>query len=239
MATAEHHVEHHSVTGIDNRKLLMWIFLGSECLFFGALISTYLIFKSDIPAPPVSFVEAHTHIENGHEIVTGWFPVDRVIDDVYVNEDGTFREVEFAGVLDIPVTSQSTFVLLMSSVTMVLAVYGAQHGRLLMMKAWLLATVLLGLIFLGYQVYEFRLFGSEGLTLETNQFGASFFVLTGFHGTHVFIGVLILSSLLLASFRRSGLGPEAGFHIETAGLYWHFVDIVWIVIFTIIYLIPA
>lgn len=228
MATAEHHVEHHSVTGIDNRKLLMWIFLGSECLFFGALISTYLIFKADIPAPPQNFIDAHTHIENGHAVVTGWFPVDRTIDGV-----------DYAGVLDIPVTSQSTFVLLMSSVTMVLAVYGAQHGRLLMMKAWLLATVLLGLIFLGYQVYEFRLFGSEGLTLETNQFGASFFVLTGFHGTHVFVGVLILASLLLASFRRSGLGPEAGFHVETAGLYWHFVDVVWIVIFTIIYLIPA
>ena len=228
MATAEHHVEHHSVTGVDNRKLLMWIFLGSECLFFGALISTYLIFKADIPAPNLSFIEAHTHVENGHEVVTGWFPADRVVDGV-----------QYAGVLDIPITSQSTFVLLMSSVTMVLAVYGAQHSRPLMMKAWLLATVLLGLMFLGYQVYEFRTFGQEGLTLATNQFGASFFVLTGFHGTHVAVGVVILGSLLLGSFRRSGLGPEAGFHIETAGLYWHFVDIVWIVIFTIIYLIPA
>ena len=152
MATAEHHVEHHSVTGVDNRKLLMWIFLGSECLFFGALISTYLIFKADIPAPNLSFIEAHTHVENGHEVVTGWFPADRVVDGV-----------QYAGVLDIPITSQSTFVLLMSSVTMVLAVYGAQHGRLLMMKAWLLATVLLGLMFLGYQVYEFRTFGQEGL----------------------------------------------------------------------------
>ena len=223
-ATAERHAGHHSVTGVDNRKLLMWIFLGSECLFFGALISTYLIFKADIPVPPQSFIDAHTH----HGVVTGWFPVDRTIDGV-----------RYAGVLDIPITSQSTFVLLMSSVTMVLAVYGAQHARLRMMKAFLLATILLGLVFLGYQVYEFRTFGQEGLTLDTNQFGASFFVLTGFHGTHVAVGVLILSSLLLGSFRRTGLGREAGFHVEMAGLYWHFVDIVWIVIFTIIYLIPA
>ena len=107
------------------------------------------------------------------------------------------------------------------------------------MKGWLLATVLLGIVFLGYQVFEFRTFGQEGLTLNTNQFGAAFFVLTGFHGTHVAVGVIILSSLLLGSFRRTGLGSEAGFHIEMAGLYWHFVDIVWIVIFTIIYLIPA
>ena len=143
------------------------------------------------------------------------------------------------GIFDIPLTSQSTFVLLMSSVSMVLAVYGAQHNRPMMMKSWLLVTTLLGIMFLGYQVYEFRTFGQEGLTLETSQFGASFFVLTGFHGTHVAVGVIILGSLLAGSFRRRGLGSEPGFQVETAGLYWHFVDIVWIVIFTVLYLIPA
>jgi cytochrome c oxidase subunit 3/cytochrome o ubiquinol oxidase subunit 3 len=120
---------------------------------------------------------------------------------------------------------------------MVLAVFGAQHHRLKMMKLWLLVTMLLGLVFLGFQVYEFRTFGQEGLTLETSTFGSSFFVLTGFHGTHVAVGVLYLGSLLFASFRRSGLGPEAGLQVEIAGLYWHFVDIVWIVIFTVVYLI--
>ena len=108
-----------------------------------------------------------------------------------------------------------------------------------MMKLGLLATILLGLGFLGFQVYEFREFGHEGLNLSTNIFGATFFVMTGFHGTHVGIGVLYLGSLLLGSFRRSGLGPDADQHVEIAGLYWHFVDIVWIVIFTVVYLIPA
>ena len=196
-AASTHEPAHHTSTGIDNRKLLMWIFLASECLFFGSLISAYLIFK-------------------GKSLV-GPFPHE---------------------VLDIPVTSTSTFVLLMSSLTMVLAVFGAEHGRPRMMKLWLLATILLGLTFLGFQTYEFRSFGAEGLNLTTNQFGATFFVLTGFHGTHVAVGVLILGSLLFGSFRRSGLGPEAGFNVEVAGLYWHFVDIVWIVIFTLIYLIP-
>ena len=121
---------------------------------------------------------------------------------------------------------------------MVLAVYGAQHGLPKMMKLSLLATVLLGAIFLGFQAYEFREFSHEGLNLSTNIFGATFFVMTGFHGTHVAVGVIYLASLLFASFRRSGLGPEAGFHVETAGLYWHFVDIVWIVIFTVVYLLP-
>ena len=103
--------------------------------------------------------------------------------------------------------------------------------------AWL--DLQIGLIFLGFQVFEFHEFGAEGLNLSTNQFGASFFVLTGFHGAHVTVGVLMLGSLLVGAMRRTGLGSESGFHVETVGLYWHFVDIVWIVIFTIIYLMPA
>jgi heme/copper-type cytochrome/quinol oxidase subunit 3 len=208
---AAHGGGHVTSTGTENRKLLMWIFLGSECLFFGSLIATYLVFK-------------HQVIERG----VGPFP-----HEVHINGE------TFEGILDIPITSTSTFVLLMSSVTMVLAVYGAQHARLKMMKLSLLATMVLGLVFLGFQVYEFRTFGSEGLNLTTNMFGATFFVLTGFHGTHVGVGVLYLGSLLAASFRRNGLGHEAGHHVEIAGLYWHFVDIVWIVIFTVLYLIPS
>ena len=197
MSAAHAETQHHTTTGIDNRKILMWIFLASECLFFGSLISTYLIFKGDS--------------------IVGPLPAD---------------------VLDIPLTSTSTFVLLMSSLTMVLAVFGAQHNRLGMMKGMLLATILLGLAFLGFQVYEFRTFAHEGLNLGTNQFGASFFLLTGVHGTHVGVGVLYLGSLLVASARRNGLGKETALHVDIAGLYWHFVDIVWIVIFTLIYLIP-
>jgi cytochrome c oxidase subunit 3 len=192
-----HATEHHTTTGIDNRKMMMWIFLASECLFFGALISTYLIFQG--------------------ESIVGPSP----------------REI-----LNIPVTSASTFVLLMSSLTMVLAVYGAQHGRLGMMKLMLLATIILGIGFLGFQAYEFIEFVHHGLGLTTNQFGSSFFVLTGFHGTHVAVGVLYLLSMLMASNRRTGLGKDRALHVDLAGLYWHFVDVVWIVIFTIIYLIP-
>lgn len=195
-----HAAEHHTTTGIDNRKMMMWIFLASECLFFGALISTYLIFQGESIVPPV------------------------------LGEGFEFNFV---------VTSISTFVLLMSSLTMVLAVYGAQHGRLGMMKLMLLATILLGMTFLGFQAFEFTEFVNHGLGFTTNQFGSSFYVLTGFHGTHVAVGVLYLISMLMASNRRTGLGKERALHIDIAGLYWHFVDVVWIVIFTIIYLIPA
>ncbi|MEZ4501411.1 MAG: heme-copper oxidase subunit III [Dehalococcoidia bacterium] len=223
-------VHHATSTGTDNRKLLMWLFLASECLFFGSLIASFLVFKARMVLPP--FPHAR---EIDSSLLAG---LPEVIQEqcAHVVSDTL---VECHGILDIPVTSASTFVLLGSSLAMVLAVYGAQHSRPGMMKAWLLITALLGLTFLGFQVYEFRTFGSEGLNLSTNQFGASFFVLTGFHGTHVGVGVVYLLSLLAASFRRNGLGPEAGFHVETAGLYWHFVDIVWIVIFTVLYLIPS
>src|SRR5690606_5178580 len=117
-------------------------------------------------------------------------------------------------------------VLLMSSLTMVLAVYGAQHGRIGMMKGMLLCTILLGLVFLGFQVYEFRHFNHVGLGLGQNQFSASFYVMTGFHGFHVGIGVLYLLSLLIGSTRRNGLGRDTDLWVDTAGLYWHFVDIV-------------
>jgi cytochrome c oxidase subunit 3/cytochrome o ubiquinol oxidase subunit 3 len=100
----------------------------------------------------------------------------------------------------------------------------------------LLTTALLGIVFLGGQAFEFTEFYREGLTLKTNMFGTTFFVLTGFHGAHVTVGVLILLSMWTASFKGK-LTQENSLNVELAGLYWHFVDIVWIVIFTMIYLV--
>ena len=188
--------EHVTYTGLDNVKVAMWAFLGSECLFFGSLISAYLLYKNK----------------------TG---------------DGPTR----ADVYDIPFTSVSSFVLLMSSLTMVLALAAIQRGDHHRLRTWLLATALLGCTFIAGQVYEFTTFVKEGLTLKTSPFGSSFFVLTGFHGAHVTIGILMLLSLA----SMSGLGKlgqaESG-KVEMVGLYWHFVDIVWIVIFTVVYLFP-
>jgi heme/copper-type cytochrome/quinol oxidase subunit 3 len=128
-------------------------------------------------------------------------------------------------------------VLLMSSLTMVLALAAVQQGDLRRMRVWLLATALLGMTFVGGQAYEFTAFVREGLTISTNLFGSSFFVLTGFHGAHVTIGIVMLVSLVLAS-TRGRIGVENSETVELVGLYWHFVDVVWIVIFTVIYLIP-
>ena len=195
---------HHTSMGIDNRKIAMWVFLASDCMFFGSLIATYLIYRG----------RAESLVEAGQ----GEGPLPNEI-------------------LDIPYTSVSAFVLLMSSLTMVLALAAVQKGDPRGTRIWLLCTSLLGAIFMGGQYFEFTSFKHEGLGLTTNIFGSSFFTLTGFHGLHVTLGVVMLLSLAVLSF-RGGVTRRDALNVEIIGLYWHFVDIVWIIIFTLVYLIP-
>jgi cytochrome c oxidase subunit 3/cytochrome o ubiquinol oxidase subunit 3 len=187
----------HTSTGISNTKLAMWLFLGSECLLFGGLISTYLLYRS-----------------------TG---------------DGRTLPTD---VFDIPFTSISSFVLLMSSLTMVLALSALNRADEQRARAWLLTTAMLGGVFIGGQVYEFTTFLREGVGFTTNPASSAFFTLTGFHGAHVSLGILMLMSLFVSSLKGK-LKPENAETVEIVGLYWHFVDIVWIFIFTVIYLVPA
>ena len=139
--------------------------------------------------------------------------------------------------LGITLTAVMTFILICSSLTMVESLSGVQSGNMGKMRGFLALTVLGGLVFLGCQAYEWNhLIRGEGLTIKNSLFEATFFILTGFHGCHVFGGVCYLSTVLLGS-----LGKPASFHeaklVEIAGLYWHFVDLVWILIFTFVYLI--
>jgi heme/copper-type cytochrome/quinol oxidase subunit 3 len=187
---------HATSTGISNEKLAMWVFLGSDCLLFGGLISTYLLLR--------------------HRSVDGPQP---------------------EGFFDIPFTSVSSFVLLMSSLTMALAVASIHRGDVRRCRVWLTGTAVLGSIFIGGQVYEFTTFYNEGLGFTTNIFGSAFYTLTGFHGVHVTVGIIMLMTLVVVSL-RGNLGPERAETVEIFGLYWHFVDIVWIIIFTVVYLIP-
>jgi heme/copper-type cytochrome/quinol oxidase subunit 3 len=141
-----------------------------------------------------------------------------------------------AEVLNINITSIITFILLFSSLTMVLALEAFQHDNIRQGQLWLTATIVLGVIFVGTQIYEYTELVHEGLTLTGNLFGSAFYTLTGFHGTHVFIGVLLLLTLLLMS--TSGkLNARNSLPVELIGLYWHFVDLVWLVIFTLVYLL--
>jgi cytochrome o ubiquinol oxidase subunit 3 len=274
--TIDHHHDHTTTTGIPNKKLFMWAFLASDCMFFGALISTHVIYRL-------------------HPTPEGADPLK---------------------IFSLELTSFSTFILLMSSLLMALAVGAIQKGKVEATRKMLLGTIFFGLIFLACQVYEFTHFVHIGLTLKSDMFGATFYTLTGTHGVHVAIGVLWLVLMYIRTFKPADasrawitravvqfsafavatvaimfmmlavthVGAEQGYSlssvvhalqhdaitagstiafaistailfalgrstwavdfgeanavdVEGMGLYWHFVDIVWIVIFTVVYLL--
>jgi len=179
------------------RKVAMWVFLGSECIFFGSLLSTFLLYRT------------------------------RTLDGPTAEE-----------IFNIPFTSASSFILLMSSLTMVLAHNANERRDPRSTRIWLIATATLGATFLAGQVFEFTEFVHEGLKISTSPFASSFYLLTGFHGAHVAVGVLMLTGMALMS--ASGrLRDDQGMNVELVGLYWHFVDVVWIVLFTVVYLLQV
>ncbi len=230
--------------GLNSRKLGLWAFISSEVMFFTALVATYLVLKP--------------------------------------------RNIKLGGpvpqeTLGIGLTAVLALILLMSSVTMVLALSATERNDQRGIRRWLGATILLGLMFLGGQTYEFNHLWSEqfvtvttttpdgrverqgvpaheaderiqkikaaapagskvegsapkNVTWSTSLFGSSFFTLTGFHGTHVGLGVIWLSIVLVMAF-RGHVSSSNSLTVEMAGLYWHFVDLVWVAIFTLIYLI--
>jgi cytochrome c oxidase subunit III len=143
-----------------------------------------------------------------------------------------------AEVLNIPLVAINTFVLICSSLTMVLALARIERGDERGMRLLLIVTALLGATFLLGQAIEFTMLYHEGLTIHTNLFGASFYTLVGFHGGHVAVGVIAICFVLARAF-AGGVTRHDHLCVELVGLYWHFVDIVWIVIFTIVYLIGA
>src|SRR5690606_1091448 len=138
-------------------------------------------------------------------------------------------------ILDIPLTSISTFVLLMSSLAVVVGLDGIQKNNRRQALAGLFTTVTLGALFLGFQAYAFTYLYPAGRTPTTYLFGSSSFILTVFHGAHVSIGIIWLSILFMGILRGPMVPEKHALQVEVAGLYWHFVDIVWIVIFTLIY----
>ncbi len=204
---SDHAAAPETSTGIDSRKMAIWTFIGSECLFFASLISTYVVYRGK------SLVGPFPH-EDWTDPATG-----KVYEQIF----------------EIPLVTVGTALLLFSSLFVVLALYGAQRGNRKMLLGWLAATIACGMFFVGMQVYEFTHFVHKGLTLQRNMFGASFFTLTGFHGTHVTIGVIWLITMFILALRGQ-LPPKRALNLEIAALYWHFVDVVWIVIFPVVYL---
>jgi cytochrome c oxidase subunit III len=209
VSAAAHAMEHHTSTGIDSRKVAIWTLIGSECLFFASLISTYLVYKGKSLVGPLPHAESQCLLNGKMQVCEGVF--------------------------EIKLVTAGTAILLFSSFFVVMALYGAQKGNRKMLVGWLSATVLCGLFFVSMQVYEFNHFYHKGMGYGTNLFSSTFYTLTGFHGSHVSVGVIWLSTLLVLAIRGK-LPPEKSLNLEIAALYWHFVDVVWIVIFPVVYL---
>jgi cytochrome c oxidase subunit 3/cytochrome o ubiquinol oxidase subunit 3 len=209
--------------GVYNEKLGMWVFLGSEVMFFTALIGSYIILRF---AHPSSWADP-------------------------------------GQVLNVPVTAINTFFLICSSVTMVKAFAAVQDGDQKWLCLWLLATVIIGATFVAIQVFEYvQLFhhgflpsgyregaeltekaaqgvsfkGGRALPQSVGLYGSTFYTMTGFHGFHVTSGVLCMLYVLWRALQGKYTSTDHR-GVEVIGLYWHFVDLVWIVLFTIVYLI--
>ncbi len=190
--------------GVHDAKVGMWVFLGSEVMFFTGLIGSYIILRFGASA--------------------SW-PLP-------------------GEVLAINITALNTFILICSSVSMVKAFAAAEEDDLGGVRTWITVTLLLGLVFLGIQAYEYTELVHHGflptctdeLAAEVatcDLYASTFYTMTGFHGFHVFLGVVCLAFTTVKSF----MGSFNVRGVETLGLYWHFVDLVWILLFTIVYLI--
>ncbi|MDX1566417.1 MAG: cytochrome c oxidase subunit 3 [Longimicrobiales bacterium] len=202
---------------VYNYKLGMWVFLLSEIMFFTSLIGSYVILRFAHP-------------------------------DHFAAPDV---------VLNVPLTAFNTFVLICSSVSMVKAFAAIEHGDQKGLVRWLIVTILLGSFFVGVQAYEYSILAHEGFVPMAEEYaaiartgplagteevvggplyGATFYAMTGFHGAHVTLGVLALIFVLWRAMRGKYTANDYG-GVEIVGLYWHFVDLVWIILFTIVYLI--
>jgi heme/copper-type cytochrome/quinol oxidase subunit 3 len=154
---------------------------------------------------------------------------------VYFWQATHFRE-EALQRLDMRISGLFTMLLLSSSLTFFLSERAHARQDFKGVALWLSATVILGLAFLFGQAHEYYKLISKDFTLSTNEFGTSFYTLTGFHGLHVLLGLIFLGIILGLSVKGCLKGQFSV--LATAGIYWHFVDAVWLVVFTLIYVLP-
>lgn len=175
-------------------KFAMWVFLGTEVMFFTGLIGSYLVLRMGSPRWPAP-----------------------------------------SEVLNVPLTALNTFFLICSSVTMMFALKGIQEGDQGRLRNFLLITIAIGAVFVGIQFIEYKALIHEGFIPAAGIFPSTFYIMTGFHGMHVIAGVVILICVWIASL-QGAYTKEDYSSVEIAGLYWHFVDLVWIILFTLVYL---
>ncbi|MGM0557149.1 MAG: cytochrome c oxidase subunit 3 [Myxococcota bacterium] len=193
--------------GVTNGKLGMWTFLVMDAMTFAGFLAGYARLR--------------------------WAP-----------ESGWPNPYETFGLVGIQLTAFNTFVLICSSVSMVHVLSETIKGNLGRARKWMMATIIGGLIFLGIQGFEWShlivdkwpyIFGGEAVDYNMN-FAATFLSLTGFHGLHVSVGVMY-NIIIYLGLRRGKINETNSSLVEIAGLYWHFVDLIWILVFTFVYLV--
>lgn len=229
--------------GISYGKLMMWIFLLSDAFTFSSLLVSYGFVRHTYPAPAANeIIKPMQHLEEGFVEQmqhVGYFTTDK-----WPLPELVFNHFPFIHGMHLPLffVSLMTFVLIFSSVTMVLAVEAGHRMAKKEVANYMFLTILGGLAFLGCQAWEWTQFITEGATLSHNPFGpmafaALFFIVTGFHGFHVFSGVVLNVVIFLNVL--NGTYEKRGHYemVEKVGLYWHFVDLVWVFVFTFFYLI--
>lgn len=222
-----------SVRGVYNKQVdvsfrmgMIWFIL-SEVMFFSAFFGA-LLYTRQLSVPWLGGLGQGT-LTNYFlwpEFTAAW-PTNGP-----ANVGGAFESVSPWG---IPLLN--TTLLLTSGITLTIAHHALRAGRRQQLVMWLAATVLLGAIFLGFQVYEYGVaYNDHNLTMHSGVYGSTFYMLTGFHGVHVTLGVIMLTVMLVRS-AKGHFTRENHFAFEAAAWYWHFVDVVWLALFLFVYVI--
>jgi cytochrome c oxidase subunit 3 len=218
-----------SPMGVSYGKLMMWFFLLSDAFTFSALLITYGLVRSSH--------QAYTGPVEDFVFSQAYWPIPEKVYEAVPFLHGVTLPLVFVGIM--------TFILIMSSVTMVLAVEAGHRMDRRQVEKWMLWTILGGITFLSCQAWEWTHFihgSGVGASLSHNEYGppdfaAFFFFITGFHGFHVFSGVCL--NFLVYYNAVTGVYNRRGHYemVEKVGLYWHFVDLVWVFVFTFFYLV--
>lgn len=195
-APKHHHpvYDYDSGPPVDRGKFAIWVFLGTEIMFFTGMIGTYIVLRAGSPEWP----------NPAHRLAVG-------------------------------ITAFNTFVLICSSATVVAGLFAVQKDDMAALRKWWGLSIFLGAAFVGVQVYEYVHLIDHGMTPNQDLFWSTFYLMTALHGLHVIIGVLWLA-VAYVKILRGGYSSKNWVGLELAGLYWHFVDLVWVLLFTLIYL---
>ena len=219
LTTQEHSpvagLAHDERGGISNVVLGMLLFITSEVMFFGGLFAAYFSIRAS---------------------AAQWPPINPETNEAFHLQ--VLPVVTTDGVTSYSFVLIATVLLVLSSVSCQYAVWKIRSDDRTRFLRAMAVTIALGIIFLLMQLTDYAILGSEGLTLSSGTYGTTFYTLTGFHGAHVFGGVIMLSVVLY----RGMVGQFSSKHydaVEGASLYWHFVDVVWILLFALLYLLPG